>query len=341
MLFNVTKKKAHHTAKSIFGPQSIVTQTFSTFFGPSVSKIVLPAQKLASDPSYVQGTETIEKRFQTRVSKNPLLQMDLHEVHCFDGAILETMELSHTEQLEKPKAEQHYVIYLCGNDMCMQDLYNEIYTQCLATNYNFVAFNYKNVMRSQGKIYTEMDLVYDVISQVERLRDEGVALENISIVGHSLGAAFATLTSYVYMKEGTPLKVFNGRSFSNFATMAYLQAKINGSSDIEAMYKKMLLSLSNFEIEVAQYYDLIPTQYKDYIMVEQKDMDDGSKTGVPDGVIPKEASLGYAVQDKSSTHKVLSTNNLFGFGHNDPLSTLTAHDQDKSAEQLCREFILK
>lgn len=341
MHFIVAQKKAHIIAKEIFGPQSIVTKTFSTFFGPSVSKVVLPAQELSQDIHYVNGTESLERSFGSQVNKNQLLHLELHELECFDGAILETMELTHQEQMAKPKAEQHYVIYLCGNDMCMQDLYKEIYSQCIETQHNFVSFNYKNVMRSQGTIYTELDLIYDVISQVERLRDEGVPLENICLNGHSIGAAFATLTSYVYLKEGNPIKAFNGRSFSNFGLMKFCQAKHNGSNTINAMFERILLTLSNFEIEVAHYYDLIPDDYKDYITVVQKDESDGSKTGVPDGVIPMEASLGHAVQDKSSKHKVISTNRIFGFGHNDPLSSLKAHDEDKTAEQLCREFILK
>jgi len=341
MLYHVSISTAHSIAKDIFGSQNIVTKTFSMFFGASVSKLVLPAQNLTSDPDYVQYTKELEKLFQSKILKNSQLSFELHQIESFDGALIETMELCHQEQLTKPKKEQRYVLYLCGNGMCMQELYNEIYLQCTQTKHNFVAFNYRNVIKSQGSINQELDLINDVISQVERLRDEGVPLKNICLVGHSLGAAFATLTSYVYLKEGEPLKIFNGRSFSNFASMTFWQAKHNGASNLEAMFKKMLLSLSNFEIEVAQYYNLLPDEDKDYITVEQKDSGDGSTIGVPDGVIPPEASLGNCVQDKSSRHKVISTNRLFGFGHNDPLSTLMSHDNNKTADKLCREFILK
>lgn len=338
--FQVEKKDAHIIAEDIFGSKNFFTKTFSSFFGESVSKLVLPAQDLASDASYVQDAKRKGRSFQSRVSKDARLHLESHEVSCFDGAVLETMELSHQEQLEKPKNEQRYVIYLGGNHMGMHELYNEIYTQCIKTKHNFVAFNYKNVMKSQGTIHTELDLIYDVISQIERLRDQGVAIENICLVGHSLGAAFATLAAYVYFKADTPVKVFNGRSFSNFATMTFWQAKTNGS-DLEAMYKKMLLSLSNFEIEVAEYYEQLPDEYKDYITVEQKNKEDGEKLGVPDGVVPPEASLPSAIQDKASSHKVLSTNGLFGFGHNDPLHTLKSHDDENTADELCSRFILR
>lgn len=346
MLFKVSQRSAHQTANTLFGtgsllsPSGLAKAAFCRFFGASISHVVLPAQKLSTDENFLQDTVTQELYFAAKVASNKLLEQELHTLECFDGASLETMELSHQEQRDKPKSEQQYVIYLCGNGMCMQDLYEEIYKLSLSTKRNFVAFNLKNVIRSHGTIHHELDLINDVISQIERLRDQGVDPKNICLVGHSLGAAFATLTSYIYFKEGTPIKIFNGRSFSNFATLAYLHEKNSGSSELKAQFKKNLLLFSNFEIEVAKYYDLLPDEYKDYITIEELPIA-GDKKSVPDGIIPPEVSLRHNVQDQASTHLVRSTNTLFGMGHNDPLYTLECHEDGQTADERCCAFILK
>ncbi|MFJ1268625.1 hypothetical protein ACD661_08680 [Legionella lytica] len=345
MLFQIPKTPAHKRAEKIFGTGSLWNPlnwpktAFSYFFGSSISKIVLPAQDLSTDQNFLQDTETLETFFIEKIRKNALLQMDFHTVDCFDGASLETMELTHSEQMAKPKAEQEYVIYLCGNGMCMQDLYNEIYDMSLATQRNFVAFNLKNVVKSQGKVRSELDLINDIISQIERLRAEGVDINKIRLVGHSLGAAFATLTAFVYYKEGTPIRVFNGRSFANYASLVYLWEKNNGSSDFKAWMKKASLQLANFEIEVAEFYDDIPAQYTDYITINEG-VTEGSEPNVPDGVIPLEISLRNKIQDQAASHLVRSRNTLFGVGHNDPLRTLEAED-GLTAEDRCCSFILR
>ncbi len=339
------KSSAHKRAEKIFGTGSLLNPlnwpktAFSYFFGSSVSKMVLPAQVLSTKRDFLQGTATLEDSFINKVRKNDQLEIDFHTLDCFDGASLETMELIHSEQKEKPKAEQKYVIYLCGNGMCMQDLYNEIYDMCLSTQRNFVAFNLKNVIKSQGQVHSELDLINDVISQIEHLISAGVQPENICLVGHSLGAAFATLAAYVYYKEGTPIRIFNGRSFANFAYFAYLQEKNSGSSEFKAWLKKMSLQLSNFDIEVAKYFDEIPDEYKEYITIKEGPID-GDERNIPDGVIPFEISLRSKIQDQGTNHLVRSTNTLFGFGHNDPLRTLET-ENGQTGEDLCRSFILK
>ncbi|WP_165485116.1 lipase family protein [Legionella rowbothamii] len=344
MLFQIPKSTAHKRAEKIFGTGSLLNPlnwpkaAFSYFFGSSISKVVLPAQVLSTDQSFLHDTLTQEAWFISKVNKNSMLQIDFHTLDCFDGASLETMELTHNEQIDKPKAEQEYVIYLCGNGMCMQDLYNEIYDMCTTTQRNFVAFNLKNVIKSHGKVRNELDLINDVISQIERLIADGVDPSNICLVGHSLGAAFATLTAYTYYKEGTPIRIFNGRSFANFASLSYLQEKNSGSSDFNAWMKKMSLQLANFEIEVAKFYDEIPDEYKDYITINEDSLE-GDERNIPDGVIPLEISLRYKIQDQDVTHLVRSRNTLFGIGHNDPLRTLEAED-GLTAEDRCRSFIL-
>ncbi|MDR3502798.1 MAG: hypothetical protein P4L79_09465 [Legionella sp.] len=341
----IPKSAAHKRAEKIFGTGSLLNPlnwpktAFCYFFGSSISKVVLPAQVLSTEQDFLQGTATLEASFVRKVDKNPMLQLDFHTLDCFDGASLETMELTHNEQIDKPKAEQEYVIYLCGNGMCMQDLYHEIYDMCLATQRNFVAFNLKNVIKSHGTVRSELDLINDVISQIEHLRTEGVELNNICLVGHSLGAAFATLTAYTYYKEGTPIKIFNGRSFSNFASLSYLQEKNGGSSEFRAWMKKVSLQLSNFDIEVAKYYDKIPPQYKDYITINEGPTE-GDEQNTPDGVIPMEISLRSAIRDQDEYHLVRSGNRLTGIGHNDPLRTLEAED-GQTAEERCCSFILK
>lgn len=345
MHITVPETSAHRTARklfrsSLFNPWGLVKNLFCRLWGRAISEWVLPAQRLSKEENFIVDTITQEQDFATRIAENNLLQQKLYSIESFAGTSLETMELMHKTQWEKPKSQQKYVIYLCGNGMCMQDLYQEIYNQCLLTQCNFVTFNLKNVMRSRGNIRDQVDLINDVITQIERLKQEGVAITNICLMGHSLGAALVTLASFVYLQEGTPIRVFNDRSFANFADMIYFQEKNRGNNVVYAWFKKVLLLLANFKLEVATYYDLIPERYRDYLTIDETKSDE-NVLSIPDGVIAEQASLRSAVKDKATKHLVHSTCTLFGIGHNDPLSTLQCVDEEIMGDERCRKFILQ
>lgn len=363
MKFFIKKSSIHDKAENYFGlgsyvnPVTWVRALAGKLIGNKTGVLVLPAQKLSEDNTYLNDTFVIEHNFKDNVASNSEISLNFHEVENFDGAILETMELSHKIQLDKPINEQNFVIFSVGNDMCMQDLYKDLYTECQKLELNIVSFNFRNVIRSSGKVNSQLDLIYDVIAQVERLLNAGVDPKNITLVGHSLGAAIVTLASFLYYKKGTPIKVFNGRSFSSFSALKYHQLD---QRKLEQDLTGLQLYFSNFELNVAPYFAEIPEEYKEYIVIKQNKKKDKSDASfqVPDGVIPHPASLHVALKadrkkEKRSqeytperalhlqNRKVISTNRIFGFGHNDPLSALKCRDGKETADEFCRHFIRK
>lgn len=361
MKVKVKASTAHTLAKTYYDDQSIFSQLKSLLSRPSnhseIKHTVLPALTFSKDLFFVNETKRLEAQFYEKVDKDSELSVSLLEIIQWDGATIETMELQHSAQLEKPASLQKYMIFLVGNGMCMQDMYQDIRRCTLDTQYNAISFNYRGIMRSEGKLTSQVDLVYDAISQIERLRQQGVKPENITLIGHSLGAAIATLASYVYFKLNMPIRLFNGCSFSSFAEMIYHHDLLEGKSESFALNHKKQFEDNNFAIEVAKYFKALPEESKDYIVIKPKKMPDRSTDGVEDGVIPRPASLHASLKEerkklKQSGHlsdyerlkmknrKVISRNRLFGAGHNDALSTLMCGESLKTAEEYRLEFIL-
>ncbi|QDP72950.1 hypothetical protein FOG18_10440 [Legionella israelensis] len=352
MKYIVKKNTIHEAAEYYFGfgskrnPKTWLRAMFCFFMGSTVSKQVLPAQNLKNDFFFLEETYAIEAAIKNELSKASDISFQHHEIENFDGALLETAEFLHIEQQRQPIDQQKFVIFAVGNDMCMQDLYKDLVRHSRKLKQNVVAFNFRNVIRSSGALKSQIDLVYDAIAQVERLRNMGVSEKNISLVGHSLGAAVLTLISYLYFKQGMPIKIFNGRSFSSFSNLKHYQLERERETK-KQKWTSLKLYLSNFELEVAPYFIEIPDKYKEYIVIKPSKHSKDSNE-VLDGVIPEKASLHYSLKKEKRSvervnhwknRKVISSNRLFGFGHNDPLSLLKCRDSEETAEEFCHHFI--
>lgn len=364
MKYTIKKNKMHQVANRYFGmgsylnPIAWIRRLVSFLMGEKVSRQVLPAQVLREDEFYTQDVEQNERAFIKKVqASDGRMTAQFHEIENFDGSILETMELTHQSQLKKSLEDQQFTIFTVGNGMCMQDLYPDLLLDCEKLEHNVIAFNFRNVIRSEGRLTSQLDLVYDVIAQIERLRMLGVSTKNISLVGHSLGAAVVTLVSYLYYKEGMPLKVFNGRSFSSFSDLCYYQLEENNESYLTKLLSRIKHYLTNFKLEVTPFYRLIPDIYKEYIVVKPlKEPTVDFPFSVPDGVIPPKASLHYALKEDRAeekkesdltsekkahwkNRKVISTNGLFKMGHNDSLRLLHCRENKQTADEFCRQFV--
>ncbi len=361
MNFVVGRSFAHNFAKSLLYPRTVsnvlwngMTSVFSYFLGERISQTLLPAQALKDDPSFVRDTRSLEAEFHRKLLNPEFSEISAenHVVSTHDDAELETLEITHTEQSRKNPADQQYIIYLVGNGMCYQDILRQCLSDCKEMKYNCLTYNYRNVMASTGTLHSKFDLISDLISQIERLRTQGVQAENINLCGHSLGAGIATVVAYIYSKMGVNMKLFNGRSFTTFSDLIYYQYPEGWSRTIWGNLARLKLKLTDLDIEALVPYLEIPEQNKSYIAVKESKREKDSK---PDGVIDERVSLEYglknlrmrpkdltAIEERNKVlyhgTKVLSFNRMFGCGHNDPIQTLRCKNLEENAQEYYRCF---
>lgn len=273
--------------------------------GESVGSLVLPAQNADFDHLAVsdgivgycnEGDLTCEK----------------HEVITHDGEHLDTFEVKHKSQENIDPKYQKYIINFVGNGMCYEHIIGDIKEDAKALKANVVGFNLRGVGQSTGKAKSREDLVTDGIAQVQRLLDQGISPQNITLKGHSLGAGVASLVAQHFHQLGQPVNLFNSRSFSTITNFLVGHMRLERNEEGEAIghkdsiggtilgwlakpFVKFGVALAKWEINAGSAFKDIPEAYKDYIVVRSRKEIRGNR--IDDAVIPHYASI----------HKVLTS----------------------------------
>ncbi len=356
MIEFIDNTQTHNTAIQLLMPSKFkwaVTQVFSYLLGEHVSRTLLPAQLRSEDADDWQSTYQYEQRALRKLSTAGYSNLQSHKFHLqtTDGALLETIELKHQTQERKAVDQRKYAIYLVGNGMCYQDVLSEILLDARDLEINALAFNYRNVMDSSGTLTQYITLVLDVISQIERLKQNGISPDNIYIIGHSFGAAIGTIAAYVYASLNENVKLLNGRSFGSSNEFLYYLLPEGWQRTINGSLQDLALNLTGWNFSPAEFFALIPAANKRYIVIKNASAEDDCS---PDGVIAHPASLHKGLKRFLQAHpeyttenpdmicqKVLSFNRLFGFGHNDPMRTLQCVNSEENARDYYRRFIME
>ncbi|WP_304607458.1 alpha/beta fold hydrolase [Legionella sp. MW5194] len=204
--------------------------------GEWVSTIVLPAQNMKFSQTLVTDENVSHYNYNDNDIK---LTCKKHTVITHDNAQLDTFEIKHNAQKDTAPQYQKYIINLLGNGMCYEEIIGEMREDAQALQANVVGFNLRGVRQSQGKPKSKNDLVTDGIAQVQRLLDQGVSPQNITLKGHSLGAGIASLVAQHFHQLGQPINVFNSRSFSSITNfvIGQLRLKRDESGNAEWSYR--------------------------------------------------------------------------------------------------------
>ncbi len=127
-----------------------------------------------------------------------------------DGTSIETHEI--ISQSQDRKAPTSYIIRLQGNGGTIhREDSDETRTYYEKTRANIIFYNPRGVQQSSGLATSAWDIVSDGITQVKALLARGV--KDITLDGHSLGGATATLVAEYFQQRGITIKVYNDRSF--------------------------------------------------------------------------------------------------------------------------------
>lgn len=241
-------------------------------------------------------------------------QVSSHIVKTHDGAELETLDIKPKDKdLDK---EAPCIINFLGNDSLFSDLeeVESLKEQVDDQSMRVVAFHYRDVGGSKGKIKCADDFVIDGIAQVQRLLDEGVQPNKITLKGHSFGGAIASKVAAHFHRLGKTIKVFNDRSFStgtNRYVSSYRYKSIEGSYPIKTtgnkfiamlMYPfiKLFLVLSQFEINAGKAFKSVPEAYRDYIVIRPLKIE---RSRMFDPYMPHYASIHRMLNAGSGRHK--------------------------------------
>ncbi|CZG61245.1 TPA: Dot/Icm T4SS effector SidB [Legionella pneumophila subsp. pneumophila] len=267
--------------------------------GEWVSGLVLPAQNENFDDLAVSD-DTV-----SNYNEDELI-CEKHDVITHDGAHLDTFEVRHRSQESIDPKYQKYIINLVGNGMCYEHIIDDIKEDSKALKANVIGFNLRGVGQSTGKAKSSEDLVADGIAQVQRLLDQGVSPQNITLKGHSLGAGVASLVAQYFHQLGQPINLFNSRSFSTITNFLVGHMRLErdeigraiGHKDstvgtilgwLAKPFIKLGVALAKWEINAGSAFKSVPEAYKDYIVVRSRKEIRGER--IDDAVIPHYASI--------------------------------------------------
>lgn len=200
------------------------------------------------------------------------------EVITHDGAKLDGIEVK--PKLEADKKTQKHIIKFIGNGRCYEAFLNEMIKEANDLNATVIGFNLRGVGNSTSRAKSADDLVIDGIAQVQRLLDDGVPPENITLQGHSLGGCISTLVAQHFHRQKQHINLFNDRSFSSITNILVGQMRVKGSKTgykestggiIKGFLAKPLLWLAvNFvkwEFDAGDAYLELPKAYREHMLV--------------------------------------------------------------------------
>jgi pimeloyl-ACP methyl ester carboxylesterase len=300
---------------------SNVFYSFASLFSSSsksVGKLILPAQWRAPESISANDFQDIQKRYS--------LNMEGGFVGTHDQAILDTIQLTPRSESNKPVAEQFFIVKFNGNGGMYQDLLRQFAYDANQIKATVIGFNFRGVGYSKKAPNVFQDLVTDGIAQVQRLLDDGANPQHITLDGHSLGGGVATLVAHHFHKMNMPVYIWNDRSFSSlsYAAAGIIAPEVSGILGrvlLESLHASSASTLSStqWEVDVANAYKAIPTQYKGYMVVAKKTSPENQNYySSGDGVIVHQGSLHKAVraaekkEGVTTGYKVLAARGFMG-----------------------------
>jgi len=239
---------------------------FLPIFGLFLGQSILPAQGW---PKPTENPAIFQRQLRAKIPSQ--LTASFLQVVTPDGAILDTLQLSNPQS-----PPQSYLIFFCGNNMAYKVRLPEFQKIIETIAPAIIAFDYRNVHYSQGRVYSKQELLNDGIAQVQRLLNAGVAAENITLHGLSLGGGLASLVAAHFHSQSPAQKVYlvADRTFPSLTDavlgkvlpeLGYSKARAPLRALGRAILKpfiQAILLMTNWEINCLEAYNRIPAQYK-------------------------------------------------------------------------------
>ncbi len=227
-----------------------------------------------------------------------MLLHEHHKVVTFDGAQLDTLEIRHKVQQELEPQYQTFIINFNCNFKVYEQSLVEMQENARDLQTNVIGFNYRNVGRSKGQVQLMTQLIIDGIAQVQRLLDQGISPENITLNGLSIGGGVATCVAWYFHQQGLKVNLFNDRSFSSSLklVLSHLQ-NIPILGGVLGFIFTLLVCNSAWYAPIAELFQEIPQEYRDYMLVRTPRSKRTTETQ-DDCAIPHEGSLHLGLREQ-------------------------------------------
>lgn len=242
-----------------------------------ISKLIMPSQN-DGDLYREERVDRIENGVHVKV----------RDIHSTKGATINFSE--YFVEPSRSESDTKVIIHAVGNAE-MYEHYNDEYI-ALAKKYpnaKIIGFNFRNVGASTGEVTSDIDWINDVISLVNFCLSKHYQIENICLVGASLGACILTLAAArIYeankescVKKGIDIahaksvRLLNIRSFNSLADevvnsiipMILDNQFYTGPLKILARPVVTALIATKFgRMNAAEAFRSLPDEVKDYIV---------------------------------------------------------------------------
>lgn len=211
---------------SCLGERRLMTPTYlSTLMMSAIlpAKFIVEKNKpLINDK---QGECTVESWFaRNHVNKVNFDQIKTYvydkitQTHTFSSLSVDGLETLEAK-LKQPNLNPQYKIFYCGNGEDAMHL-GVAYTRILnEPNKNYIFWNYPGVGASLGGAHSTHHLFKAGYQQAKRLIDQGIAPNNITLHGFSLGGGVAIHIARQLHEEGHLVNLEIDRSFARIASV--------------------------------------------------------------------------------------------------------------------------
>lgn len=246
-------------------------------------------------PLKVYFKEQVQKKYGIEFFERPrTIGLDFYTLETADNAMLESVEVSSAEEKMKPVSERKFVISCMARNQNYMYWLKDFYTSSSQIGCSVISFNYRGIDYSRGIIFSQEELVNDVLAQAQRLIEMGVKPENITFEGMSMGGAVSTIATARMHDKDAKVHLYNERSYRSLARLIvgyvlpsensnpwhpkiWLQYAIAG---LAYLFITPVLWMSGWHLNAARSWDKIPLSHKTFAVArnhenpEQYDDDD-------------------------------------------------------------------
>lgn len=256
--------------------------------------------------------------------------INFFSLEAADGSVTDSLEVCQPAEKAKQIEDRKFIIACMARTQPYIATMSEFKSTAEKTDATVISFNYRGVDHSKGIVWTQENMVNDVLAQVQRLRDMGVPAENIGLEGMCAGALVATLAAAHLHERGDKVHLFNERAprsifwltigfilpdaqSSYWNPMTYIRYFVAG---VVGLIIAPFIWLAGWEMNAEKAWDRIPFEYKDYSYVR-----DANNPEVADGIVNYSwASMGAKLEAQYSAVKMK------------PKASLTADEWDILAD---------
>lgn len=251
---------------------------------------------------------TLTKRYKYNFEQNNQ-QYNFFTLKTNIGGQLDSLEIKGPSVIKQPIENRTFIVHCLPRSNNYHDWIRQHRFFAEELNTTLVAFNYRGIGQSKGLVINQNDMIDDATAQVHRLIALGVKPENIALIGECLGANIATKSAANLHKNGSPIKLFNARSFRSLPSI--LLARIRPPKNTSPLHPFTLIQkitalvikyiivpltyIIGWDLSVDQAFKSIPPNDRGFLAVRSKKDKVTHQRYVDDTMIPHQQASIYSL----------------------------------------------